>query len=361
MKPLIPILIVATTSLAVASVQFARQAAAQRERADAELVLRQKQDARIAQLERSEARLQRELQMAQAQGASLPAGAGPERAGPPPPRAVARMGGGIATLEHVEPGPPRREFFGPRMESPAARNFMRTRMKSSLKRMYEDVGPALGISKEKANELLDLLAEQQTRNFGRPPSTEDGQPVQDMQKYFREQQQKNNAEITALIGQDKLDEWSAFQQSLPDRSQVNQVREQLDTAGVPMTDSQRTDLLAAITEERQRLPRPTYTAGVPADEMAAQFKQWQTDYDKAVADRAKQVLTSEQFKSYKEYQDWQAEMRNSMPMPPPGGRAVARMGIVSPAGVESSSATIVAAPFTNLVPAQPVENAVENK
>ena len=45
MKPLIPILIVATTSLAVASVQFARQSSSQRERADSEMALRQKQDA----------------------------------------------------------------------------------------------------------------------------------------------------------------------------------------------------------------------------------------------------------------------------------------------------------------------------
>jgi hypothetical protein len=352
MKPLIPILIVATTSLAVASTQFARQASAQRERADAEMVLRQKQDTRIADLERSQARLQRELILAQADAGDAPsvAAAGPERRPPPPPRPNIRLGGAFASLESVEAGPPRNEFFGPRMESPAARNFMRTRMKSSLKRMYEDVGPALGLSQEKAGQLLDLLAEQQSRNFGRPPTTEDGQPVQDMQKYFRDQQLKNNAEITALIGQDKVDDWTAYQKSLPDRAQLNQVREQLDTAGVPMTDTQRTEMLTALSEERDRLPRPTYAAGVPPEEMAAQYKQWQTDYDKAVTDRAKQVFTSDQFKSYKEYQDWQAEMRNSMPMI--GGRPVLRNGIIA-APVESSGATVVSGTFYNVAPPAP--------
>jgi len=347
MKPLIPILIVATTSLAVASVQFARQAFEQRQRADTEFALRQKQDARVAQLERAQARLQQELDLAQAAGTSRPplAAMGPER-GAPPARPSVRNAPFASLQPPPEGGPPRREFFGPRMESPAARNYMRTRMKSGLKRMYEDVGPALGISQEKANALLDLLADQQTRNFG-PPVSEDGRPVQDLQKYYRDQGQKNNAEIAALIGQDKVDEWAKYQQSLPDRSQLNQVREQLDAAGVPMTDSQRTEMLAAITEERERMPRPVYDAGVPAEEITAQFKQWQTDYDKALADRAKQLLTSEQYKSYKEFQDWQTEMRNAAPMPMPmpaqGGRAVSRIGVIAqPGGVaEVVTSTVV--------------------
>src|SRR5690242_3546548 len=72
MKPLIPILVVATTSLAVASVQFGQQASQQRKRADAEQSLRQKQDARVAELERNQARLESELQMARAQVATTP-------------------------------------------------------------------------------------------------------------------------------------------------------------------------------------------------------------------------------------------------------------------------------------------------
>jgi hypothetical protein len=356
MKPLIPILVVATTSLAVASVQFARQASAQRERADAELVLRQKQDTRIAELERSQARLQRELALAQADdGDAAPvAAAVPETGPPPPPRANVRLGGAFASLEPAQSKPSRTEFFGPRMESPAARNFMRTRLKSSLKRTYEDVGPALGLSQEKANQLLDLLADQQSRNFGRPPPTEDGQPVQDLQKYYRDQQVKNNAEITALIGQDKVDEWADYQKSLPDRAQLDQVREQLDTAGVPMTDSQRTELLTALSEERERLPRPTYTAGVPPEEMASQYKQWQSDYDKAISDRAKQVLTSEQFKSYKEYQDWQAEMRNGMRVIVPGGRAAARNSVIADP-TEGSDWTVVSGSFSAVAPAVPTQ------
>src|SRR3954469_24569051 len=72
MKPLIPILVVATTSLAVASVQFAQQASTQRKRADTELQLRQKQDARVAELERHQARLERELAQVREPGVPVP-------------------------------------------------------------------------------------------------------------------------------------------------------------------------------------------------------------------------------------------------------------------------------------------------
>jgi hypothetical protein len=80
------------------------------------------------------------------------------------------------------------------------------------------------------------------------------------------------------------------------------------------------------------------------------MKQWQTDYDKAVSDRAKQILTSEQFKSYKEYQDWQAEMRNSFPVQPGGGVNGGRAGLVNFAGGTPDASISVP-----IISARPVE------
>ena len=321
MKPLILILAVATTSLAVASVQYAQQASAQRKRAEAEIVLRQKQETRIAELERTQARLERELAVAQETLGASPA---PSVATNAPSQhqqkafgqsARGAVAGAFAVADGAPPPTPwvttRRHEM-----SPAARNFMRTRMKNSLRRQYEDVGPALGLSRERANEFVDLVADQQTRAFDRPPP-QDAQSAQDMQKYFRDQQSKNEAEIASFLGQDKLDEWKNYQQSMPDRMQLAQVRDQLEQAGLPMSESQRSEMLSAIAEERDRNPRPTPTSGLPPDEMAMQMNRWQSDYEKALYDRAKQVLTSEQFKSYKEYFDWQQEMRNSF-RPPAG-------------------------------------------
>jgi hypothetical protein len=348
MKPLIPILIVATTSLAVASVQFHQQASVQRERADAEMALRQKQEARVVQLERAQARLERDLMAARSGAVRPPPPAGAsDRSPPPAPGAVAQAGrAGVFTITEVGDGnAPRPLTFSagrrPFMESPAARKFMKTRLKSSLRRTYEDAGPALGLSDEKTDQLIDLLADQQTRGIGGEPP--EGKTLQ---QYAREQQQKNQAEIAALVGEDKLDEWASYQKSLPDRMQLSQMRDQLDQAGVPMTETQRTELLAAISEESQRLPRPAWNTGLPPEESMAQMNQWQTEYDKALLDRAKQVLNTEQYKAYKEFQDWQTEMRNSMPRPmAPGGRAVARMGFSPDPSVTTEANMVIAAPL----------------
>ena len=356
MKPLIPILVVATTSLAVASVQFYQQASAQRERADRELQLRQKQDARVIALERNQVRLERELQFARAQNATgappvaMPAQR-PVGARPPGPGVFAMNGAGAEVGAQGAPPPPpfemRRGGRGP-LDSP----YMRSRLKSQVRRLYGDAGQAMGLSAEKSNQLLDLIADQQTRNVGRP-NIPDGQTPQ---QYFQDQQKKNQDEIKALIGSDKMADWAAYQKSLPQRAELGQVRDQLDQAGVPMNDSQRTQMLAAITEEQQRLPRPTYSQGVPQEEMASQFTQWQTEYDKAILDRAKNVLTSEQYTAYKEYQDWQSEMRANLPRFGPNGGpgAVAVQGFVSSS---NGAATVVSGPavnFTMAAPAMPL-------
>ncbi len=353
MKPLIPILVVATTSLAVASVQFARQASAERARADTEMALRQKSETRVAELERAQRDLRTELASdAPAAAADAPTTAVVSSRPPPPGNRVNSAGWREARAAlSDEPGAPPREVFraSRMMESPAARNFMRSRVKNNLRRMYEDVGTALGLSSDKSGQLIDLLADQQTRNMGGPPRPAEGQS---MQQYFSEIQKKNQAEITAVIGQDKLDEWQAYQKTLPERSQLNQVREQLDSAGVPMTDSQRTELLAAISEEAQRNPRPVYNTGLAPEEAATQMNQWQTEYDKALLDRAKSVLSADQFKAYQEYQDWQTEMRNSFATRGGPGNVRVRSGPAGGVVVDSA----VAVPFISVAPAPPPDS-----
>jgi hypothetical protein len=350
MKTLLLVLVVATASLAVASVQFAHQASVQRKRADTEAQLRHKQQALVAGLQRQQAQLERELASLREQDTVVP----PPVAAPPraasahvPSPAPATFG----VVEAASPGAPApaMEFRGRGpFETAAGRNFMRSRMKMSIRRLYGDAGAAMGLSPEKSNQLLDLIADQQTRNMGDIRSrVPEGQTIQ---QYIQDQQKKNNEEITALIGQDKADEWAAYQKSLPERSQLGMVRDQLEQAGVPMTESQRAQMLAAITEESQRLPRPTPTQGLPPEEMAAQYTQWQSDYDKALLDRAKQVLNTEQYNAYKEYYDWQTEMRASLPRPMPGGGAMIR-------GMTSTGNAVIGGPvvsFSAVAPAQMV-------
>jgi hypothetical protein len=366
MKPLIPILAVATTSLAVASVQYARQASTQRERADTEMALRQKQEARVAQLERDHARLEREVASLQAAASESPpvaAVASPAPANPPKAGARAAQGEGVWTaIDRNDPNapPPRgfAPFRGPGfMDSAAGRNYMKSRTKMAMRRLHQDMGSALGLSEEKENQLLDLLADQQSRvndRFRAAGSNVDPQKPFD----FREVQKQNSAEIAALIGQDKMDDWQSYQQSMPDRSQVNMVNQQLTEAGVPgMTENQRSELLAAVTEERRNRPQPTASPGMSPEEQFTQSSEWQAEYEKAVLERAKSVLTAEQYRAYKEFQDFQTEMRKSIPrFAGPTGAPVRFNAVVGDvavgAGPVTGASMVITAPA---VPAPPPE------
>jgi hypothetical protein len=226
------------------------------------------------------------------------------------------------------------------LDSQAGHEYMRSRVKNSLRRLYEDAGTALGLSPDKSNQLLDLLADQQTRNRGRAQLPEG----ETLAQFRQEQEQKNTEEIKALIGADKMDDLAAYQKTLPQRAQLSQLRDELDQAGLSMTETQRTQMLAAITEESQRLPRPSFSQGVPQDETIAQLRQWQADYDKALLDRAQQVLNTEQYNTYKQYQDFQSQMRDDLPRGPGGRFAPGVVSAAAPVNGNVVLATPRAAP-----------------
>jgi hypothetical protein len=308
------ILVVATTGLAVACVQFARQAASEKARADAQLAVRQKQDARIRDLERAQANLERQLLEAQRPRMSEPPVAmrvpPPTSPGPATSRVEARQGEQGAGVTAVRRPP----FMRGPMDSAAGRKFMRTQVRDNIRRLYGDAGRELNLPQEQADQLIELLADQQTRNFD-----ERRQLPADRASARQDLQEQNTKEIASLIGSDRMAEWKAYQDTLPQRSQVGVIGQQLDQAGVPLSADQRSQLVTAMVEESQRNPQPTAVQGMAPEDVMKQQNEWQDAYGKAVSDRAKQLLSSEQYDRYHQYEEWMAEMRRNLPRPMNGG------------------------------------------
>jgi hypothetical protein len=321
MKALIPLLIVSTSALAVTTVQYAQRASTERQRADEAQVLVQKHEVRIRELQQAQNNLDQQLQeahrpaqlaMEQSMTAAVrPALPIPKTAPPRPPvpamallsRVEAGSGGGLALRNGQMAMNPMQQL------SPAAQRFMKYQMKNGMRRHYEGLDSAMGMSQEQADKLVDLIVEQQTRTI-----TETRKLNVDMNEAMKAAQARkahDDAEIAALIGQDKLPLWDQFQKSMPDRAQVNMVSEQLQNMGTPLTDDQRARLLDIVTEQRQSNPRPTQE--LPPEEMVAQWTKWQDESERALLERAKSVLSPEQYARYRDYQEWQSEMRqNSM-------------------------------------------------
>jgi hypothetical protein len=319
MRLLIPLLIVSTSALAATTVQYAHRAGTERERADAAVALSQKQEAHIRELQASSSAMDQQLMEAQ-RPAMLPPASDFDRAATG--RTAPRPGlSRIATLTRVGPlvagsysVSGSRGSVSPWMSSatspssPAAQRYMRWQTKTMMRRQYEDLGPALGLTEEQSGKVLDLLTDQMTRTMAEPRNALND--MNSMMKLAAERQARNNAELAALIGENRLPLWQDYQNTMPQRLQVSNVREQMQTLGVPLTEDQRGQLLNIFLEENDRNPYPQATDGASPEEQIAQSMKWQDESDRVFLERAKSVLTREQYERYRDYQAYESEMRN---------------------------------------------------
>jgi len=110
-------------------------------------------------------------------------------------------------------------------------------------------------------------------------------------------------------------------------------------------------MLAAMLDEKQRQPRPAPVDGASREDTLAQQNQWQEEYERNVAERAKQVLTADQYKAYSEYLEWNADMRRNIER---NVRASGNSMVVGPAFVSGAGAvTFGAVPVPVVQPAPP--------
>jgi hypothetical protein len=201
------------------------------------------------------------------------------------------------------------------------RKMLHANMRAQNKRLYFDLQSKLGLTDEQNNDLLNLLTDQQTMGF-RGPRNLDPEQARD---YWEAEQEKRKTAITDLLGATKATQFEEYQKSLPARSELMMLSQQLEGVEIPLTDEQRSKMLDALVEERERIPAPTYADDTPQEQMARTYNDWQTDYEKRVADQARSILTSEQYNTYNEYQQWQQEMRQQFATQGPGGGPPARM------------------------------------
>jgi hypothetical protein len=143
------------------------------------------------------------------------------------------------------------------MQHPEYRDLLRARQRLSLSQTHPDLGELLQISKELADQLLDLLAEQQVREqaASRPmwPSHMDVAAVQAFTEKAQQRQRANEAELTALLGATKFQEWKEYEQSGMARLLVQRLQHLL-----PQDARLRSDQLRPLVREIARQQRQLF-------------------------------------------------------------------------------------------------------
>lgn len=143
------------------------------------------------------------------------------------------------------------------LEDPEYRDAMKRQQKMMMPRMYPDLSSAMRLDEQQAEQLFDVLAEQQIRSMtNRPPFTPGEAPDETAMRDWRDQQQRmlsdNQAEIAAVLGDEKAQQWKNYQSTLAARSQIRELRSNLESAGLPLPADQTEQLVAAVAAEQQK-------------------------------------------------------------------------------------------------------------
>jgi hypothetical protein len=188
---------------------------------------------------------------------------------------------------------------------------IRSQIRGNNKRLYSDIGTRLGLSPEDANKLIDLITDQQVSMMERARAQRSAGAAVDRSTVMEKLNQENLAQITDLIGGDKIELYKQYQDTLPARQEVEMLSRQLEGNDAALSKEQRDRMITALAEERSRVPTPRFADSASAEDYNKAMSAWQEDYNERSAARARSILTGDQVAAYDEYQQWSREMRQS--------------------------------------------------
>ena len=141
----------------------------------------------------------------------------------------------------------------------------------------------------------------------------------------KEATEASDAEIKQFLGDENYAQFQAYEKTQPERMQMGQLKSQLAGAGAPLSSEQESQLVQALSDERQNFKFTTdyndqskFTGDFTeyfTDEKLTSFSQEKAQLDERSLVRARQILTPEQLASYEKFQTAQREMQlNAMRM-----------------------------------------------
>jgi hypothetical protein len=311
-KVFIGILAAATLGLGILCAVQSKQLRAANERSRAaeqarlaESDAREAQAARLKELERSNQRLDQQVQQFTAvttalrtnearQTSNLTAMAERMRATQPRDGSSNENSGGMF-------GKGMGEMLSKVMKDPAMRDLMREQQKATVNMMYAGLFKQLNLSAEEKEKLSNVLVDSLMRNVENAQGIfGDSQKAtaEDTQKRFAEAKKQTDGEIKALLGDERFAQYEDYQKNVGERRQLDQLKTKMDAANLPLQDQQMAQLLQIMKDEKTVVPQP-----IPSDQTQAPRKEmftpenldrqlkWMEDYNRRVLDRAGQVLT----------------------------------------------------------------------
>jgi hypothetical protein len=208
------------------------------------------------------------------------------------------------------------------MQDPDTRKFMREQQRMMMDQMYGPLVKQLGLTPEEATQFKDMLidngmkaAEKATSVFGGNGATNRTEMLNSLtadQKSFEDQ-------IKSLLGDDRYAQYKDYQQTVGERTMLNQFKQQAGS-DYNLSDPQTEALLTFMKEEKQSVAAstglPLSGSGQDAANLQAmmsgdksdQLMQNQETINQRVYDRARTILSPDQLQTLGRFQTNQIQM-----------------------------------------------------
>lgn len=258
--------------------------------------------------------------------AANPSTPAPEAASPMALPAAQQSGGPTASAERQAAEDSRRlrqEEMMRVQETPEFQQLRAVQLKGTLDYRYAALFRQLDLPPAKLEALKNLLLERQTvgmdvnsvaRAQGLDPRR-DGALLQQLMTQARDE---INAGIRDLLGEETYRSYEFYEQTMPYRDVVNQLDLRLSYASAPLTDAQAEALVRIVVEANQDSSAPAGATGVGR---AVDLRRLQASLNDTAMDRARGILTPDQYPALEELQArQQANLRMGELMRPAIGR-----------------------------------------
>jgi hypothetical protein len=232
---------------------------------------------------------------------------------------------GTNSTAEKKPGNALQDLAQQMLGTPEGREMMMGQLRMVLPQQYPDLGRELELTPADTEKFFDMLVKHQMSTTADAlellgnNGQRDAAAAQERQRKAQEIQLANQAEVTAMLG-DKATRWQQYQQTLPMRRQVNQLKMSLGTGNNALSDTQGTPLIAAlaaeqsrIQQERRNAPRPPQQPGQPNPQTAIEQQLERAAEDnRRMVGVASSYLNPQQLDSYRQMLEQQQSMQRTL-------------------------------------------------
>jgi hypothetical protein len=184
---------------------------------------------------------------------------------------------------------------------------MRMLQINEVRQLYDDFFAQYEMPPSQTDALVRLLAEERLLTL----SWSSGDVSHTPQSADRNRAREAVAQIATLLGRERYAALEAYQQTLPERLQLRKLSHLLVTIGHPLSNEQKTQMVAILVAERHRLNATPFTAPRGSPEHADEVIAMHDSYDDAVLVRFGPVLSADQRSFATKHYAKRAERRHS--------------------------------------------------